>query len=107
MELKKSEKANLEKNKFLFFQCGLIAVLVFLLIAFEWTSRDVSNSSLGELGQLVMEEEIIPITRREEIKPPPPPPPQVPEILQIVDDHIEITDDLVNDDIEVRTNTRN
>jgi periplasmic protein TonB len=106
MELKKSEKANLENKKTLFLQIGLITVLSLLLIAFEWTTRDVMTGSLGELGDVVMEEEIIPITRQEEVKPPPPPPPQVPEILQIVEDDVDIEDELIIDDIEARQNTR-
>ena len=96
MEVKKSSKANLEDKKVLFFQIGLITVLALLLIAFEWTSRDVMNNSLGELGDIVMEEEIIPITRQEEVKPPPPPPPQVPEILQIVEDDVNIDEFLTH-----------
>ncbi len=106
MELKKSEKANLENKKSLFLQIGLVTVLSLLLIAFEWTTRDVMTGSLGELGDIVMEEEIIPITRQEEIKPPPPPPPQIPEILQIVEDDVDIEDELKIDDIEARQNTR-
>ncbi len=106
MELKKSEKANLENKKSLFLQIGLVTVLALLLIAFEWTSSDVMTGSLGELGDVVVEEEIIPITRPEEVKPPPPPPPQVPEILQIVEDDVEIEDELQIDDIEARRNTR-
>jgi periplasmic protein TonB len=39
MELKKSDKANLEKKKGLFLQIGLVTVLALLLIAFEWTTR--------------------------------------------------------------------
>jgi len=106
MELKKSEKANLENKKSLFLQIGLVTVLALLLIAFEWTTRDVMTGSLGELGDIVMEEEIIPITRQEEIKPPPPPPPQIPEILQIVEDDVDIEDELKIDDIEARQSTR-
>jgi protein TonB len=44
---------------------------------------------------MTIEEEIIPITREQEIKPPPPPPPpKVVEVLNIVDDDIKIDDDL-------------
>lgn len=106
MELKKSEKANIENKKPLFLQIGLVTVLAFLLIAFEWTTRDVTTGSLGELGDIVMEEEIIPITRQEEVKPPPPPPPQIPEVLQIVEDDVIIEDELKIDDIEARQSTR-
>jgi periplasmic protein TonB len=54
-----------------------------------------------------MEEEIIPITRPEEIQPPPPPPPpQVTETLEIVEDDVEIDDELFIDDVEARADTR-
>ena len=107
MELKKSEKADLEKKKGLFLQIGLVTVLALLLIAFEWTTREVSTGSLGELSDVIMEEEIIPITRPEEIQPPPPPPPpQVTEVLNIVDDDVDIEDELFIDDVEARADTR-
>lgn len=107
MELKKSEKADLEKRKGLFLQIGLVTVLALILIAFEWTTRDVTTTSLGELSDVVMEEEIIPITRPEEIQPPPPPPPpQVTEVLNIVEDDVDIEDELFIDDVEARADTR-
>ncbi len=107
MELKKSDKANLEKKKGLFLQIGLVTVLALLLIAFEWTTREVATGTLGELSDVVMEEEIIPITRPEEIQPPPPPPPpQVTEVLTIVEDDVDIDDDLFIDDVEARADTR-
>ncbi len=107
MEVKKSERADLEKKKGLFLQIGLVTVLALLLIAFEWTTREVGTSTLGELTDVVMEEEIIPITRPEEIQPPPPPPPpQVTEVLNIVEDDVEIDDDLFIIDVEARPETR-
>ncbi len=107
MELKKSDKANLEKKKGLFLQIGLVTVLALLLIAFEWTTREVATGTLGELSDVVMEEEIIPITRPEEIQPPPPPPPpQVTEVLTIVEDDVDIDDELFIDDVEARADTR-
>ncbi|MFP4365781.1 MAG: energy transducer TonB [Bacteroidales bacterium] len=107
MELKKSDKANLEKKKGLFLQIGLVTVLALLLIAFEWTTQEVGTSQLGELSDVVMEEEIIPITRPEEVEPPPPPPPpQVTETLEIVEDDVDIDDELFIDDVEARADTR-
>jgi periplasmic protein TonB len=106
METKKTGRADLESKKVLFFQIGLVSVLAFLLIAFEWTTREVSTNSLGELGDLVLEEEIIPITRQEESKPPPPPPPQVPEVIQVVEDDIVIENEIIIDDIEARQNIK-
>jgi periplasmic protein TonB len=107
MELKKSDKVNLEKKKGLFLQIGLATVLALLLIAFEWTTKEVSTGNLGELSDVIMEEEIIPITRPEEIQPPPPPPPpQVTETLEIVEDDVDIDDDLFIEDVEARADTR-
>ncbi len=107
MELKKSDKANLEKKKGMFLQIGLATVLALLLIAFEWTTREVGTHNLGELADVIMEEEIIPITRPEEIQPPPPPPPpQVTETLEIVEDDMEIDHDIFIEDVEARADTR-
>ncbi len=107
MEAKKTKKADLESKKTLFFQAGLATVLALLLIAFEWTTREVNTSSLGELQEIVTEEEIIPITRPEEIlPPPPPPPPMVSEAFDIVEDDVEIDDELFIEDAEARADTR-
>lgn len=100
MEIKKSDKANLEKKKGIFFQIGLIVVLSAILIAFEWTSKPDNDGSTMEVDEAAVEEEIIPVTRQEEVKPPPPPPPQVVEELLIVEDDVEIEDELVIEDIE-------
>lgn len=101
MELKKSDKANLEKRKGVFFQIGMVTVLALVLIAFEWTSQPEMDNSLGELANVEVEEEIIPITRQEEVKPPPPPPPPaVSEQLNIVEDDVEIEDELIIEDVE-------
>ena len=36
MELKKSDKANLEKNRILFLEVGLLFALSIVFLAFEW-----------------------------------------------------------------------
>jgi protein TonB len=105
MELKKSIKSDLEKKKGIFIEIGLVVVLGLVLIAFEWTSRPNLNNTLGELANVEMEEEIIPITRQQEVKPPPPPPPpKVTEVLNIVEDDVEIEDELIIDDAEADQN---
>jgi protein TonB len=101
MELKKSPDVDLEKNRGIFLQIGFVVALAVLLIAFEWTSSKGEGSGLGTLGDMALEEEIIPITRQEEIKPPPPPPPpKVTEVLNIVEDDVEIEDELEIEDTE-------
>lgn len=95
MELKKSPKADLENKKNVYFMIGLVVALGIILLAFEWTTQPSKADSLGSINALDVEEEIIPITREQEIKPPPPPPPpKVVEVLNIVDDDVEIDDEL-------------
>jgi len=100
MELKKTPKADLDRNKGFFTLIGLVVVLGVLLIAFEYRNAEDGIADLGQLGDANVEEEIIPITRVEEVKPPPPPKPQVVEVLEIVDDDTEIEEELEIDDSE-------
>ena len=106
MEPKKTVKADLEGKKLLFFQIGTITTLALLLIAFQWNTREVNTSSLGGLSEVIVETEIIPITRPEEIITPPPPPPQPSELLTIVEDDVDITDELIIADVEATSSTR-
>ena len=95
MEIKKSEKANLENKKLLFVEIGLVVALGITFLAFEWTSKETSVSMLDEQTQVVLEEEIIPITH--DTPPPPPSAPKIPVLsdqIDIVDDEIELEDDL-------------
>jgi protein TonB len=106
MELKKSPKADLESKRNIFVQIGLVISLGLTLLAFEWTTRVEQASSLGTVAQQEVEDEIIPITRQEEVKPPPPPPPpKVVEMLNIVDNDVEIEDELEIEDTEADDNT--
>jgi len=101
MEVKKSPKADLENKKGIFLQVGFIVVLAVLWLAFEWKTPIEAASSLGELSEEAVDQEIIPITRQDEVKPPPPPPPppKVTEVLNIVDDDMEI-EDVIFEDVE-------
>lgn len=102
MELKKSDKANLESNKGIFRQMGLILSLGVMFIAFEYTQTDIKASDFEVVEEIVMEEEAIPITRAEEPPPPPPPPPPAfTEVLNIVDDDVELDEELELDDMEM------
>lgn len=102
MEVKKNPKVDLEKWKVIFVQIGLVITLGVVLLAFEWTTTDETASSLGELDDMEIEEEIIPITRQEEPPPPPPPPQQeVIEELNIVEDDEEIDEEMEVMDLDV------
>ena len=93
MELKKSTKADLESKRNTFFMLGLVVALGVTLLAFEWTSKQGKADSLGSIAAQEVEEEIIPITREQEIKPPtPPPPPKVVEVFKNFVDDVENVD---------------
>ena len=95
MEIKKSEKANLENKKLLFIEIGLIISLAITYVAFEWTSTETNVSTLEAEAEVVLEEEIIPITQ--ETPPPPPAAPKIPVLsdqIAIGDDEIEVDDDM-------------
>lgn len=101
MDLKKSPKAELENKKNVFFLIGLVVALGVTLVAFEWTTKPSKAESLGTVQTQAVEDEMIPITREQEVKPPPPPPPpKVVEVLNIVDDDVEIEDELQIEDTE-------
>ncbi len=106
MEVKKSPKADLETRKPVFMQIGLVVVLAIILIAFEWSTSDVDASQFDMMGDADVEEEIVPITRQEEVKPPPPPPPpKVTDVLNIVDDDVELDEELDIEDSEIDEDT--
>ena len=95
MEIKKSDKANLENKKLLFIEIGLVLALGITLFAFEWTSKETTVSVLEDTTEILIEEEIIPITQ--DTPPPPPAAPKIPVLsdqIDIVDDEIEIEDDM-------------
>jgi protein TonB len=107
MELKKNPKIDLKNYSGLFLQIGFVISLGLVLFAFNMTQTEKSSSSLGELENVAAEEEIIPITRQEEIKPPPPPEaPKVSEVINIVEDDVEIDDELKIEDTEADANTQ-
>ena len=96
MEIKKSPKANLENKKLLFKEIGLIIALLFVLGAFEWSTKEKEVSTLEEQNQVVVEDEVIPITQ--ETPPPPPEAPKEPilsDVIDIVDDNIKVDETLL------------
>jgi periplasmic protein TonB len=105
MESKKSTKVDLENKKNLFFLFGLVVALSVTLFAFEWTSKPSSMSSLGKIQAQEVEEEFIPVTRQEEVKPPPPPAVKTIEILNIVADNVRIDEELNIEDSEADNQT--
>ena len=92
MEIKKSESANLENKKFTWVLLGFVLVLAAHFVAFEWTQYEQEFSGdIIDSGDIILEEEIVPITMPEK-KTVPPPPQAVSqaEVLNIVEDDADI-----------------
>lgn len=106
MEAKKSPKADLEQKRGVYFQVGLAVTLAIILFAFELKVDPDKNTGFGEQTSQVVEEEIIPITKQEEIKTPPPPPPAVTEIITIVENNQELQNEAKIENTESDANTQ-
>lgn len=106
MELKKNPKADLRRYSALFLEIGFVVALGAVLGAFSYTIHEKNVAGFGELEDVVAEEEIIPITRQQEITPPPPPEvPKVAEVFKIVDDDVELEDEMDIGDMEADQET--
>lgn len=90
MELKKSPKADLERQKGLFGSLGLVLTLAIVLVAFEWKSYDKEEIQVAARAAVETEEEMIIQTEQNLPPPPPPPPAQVSDQIEIVEDDVEI-----------------
>jgi protein TonB len=98
MELKKNPNADLEKSRGMFLLLGLILSLGIAIGAIEYRTYESGPMDLGQLD-VAIDDEVIPITEREQ-KPPPPPPPPPPEILEVVADEVELEEELEIESIE-------
>ncbi len=103
MELKKSKKADLEKNRGVFLEIGLLLVLSIILIAFEWSHKPSDKDQNKLVAETTYEVEEMQVTRREE-QPKPEPQQQVTEILNIVNDNVNI-DENFDFDVEADAST--
>lgn len=93
MKPKKNPKSDLEKYRGIFLQAGLVVALIFSIVAIEWKSGGDNLTDLGEV-EVEIDDEIIPITQRQNQPPPPPPPPPPPEVIEVVEDDVELEDEL-------------
>ena len=97
MEIKKSEKADLEKGKGTSILIGFVMALAVMFVALEWTEREVEdNSDLYMARETTITEEMVPITLPEK-KTVPPPPAAVAkaDIIKIVEDDADIEEDIM------------
>ncbi len=97
MQVKKSEKASLEKDKLVYVLMGLVFTLSLVFVALEWTEREVTKYEVQDTDFLIEEEIDIQQTSQETPPPPPPPAVQEVEVLNVVEDNVE------TESIEVNT----
>ena len=85
MKPKKNPKADLSRKWILFFQIGLIAVLLLALNMLNWTTeaKIAKDNSIISIDEITEEEP--PVTMRQ-LETPPPPPPPIPQVIEIIPD---------------------
>ena len=88
METKKSNRANLEKNRSMFFQVGLLLALGLAFVAFEWQSAPRISDVIWESLTMDVAPFEVPVTITP--APPPPAPPQPAYELDIVDNTVDV-----------------
>lgn len=95
MEPKKNPKADVGRRSMLFFQIGMILMLLLAWQAIEWKSYDKSLNDFGKLdvGDELVEE--IPITQQLTPPPPPPPPPPAPEVIDVIEDEEDVEETII------------
>jgi len=91
MELKKNPNVDPRRNSLLYFQVGLVAILLLSYIGIELKSEDPkAETDLGFVtDNLVVDDEETIITLPPVQKLPPPPPP-APEVIEVVKDEIKL-----------------
>ena len=103
MEAKKTDQADLNKRKGLFYNIGLLLSMVIVVTAFEY--RQGGDGEMVNLGQVSDDfEDLLEIPPTEQ---PPPPPPKIqqPEIIEVPDEE-EIEEEIEVDlDVEITEET--
>ena len=98
MEIKKTDRASLEKNRTTYILIGLVITLSIVWFAFDHKTYDKEDIVVVQNAVLDEEEDLVLQTQRNE-PPPPPPPPQQTTVIEIVEDDVEV------DDIEIDAET--
>ena len=94
MQPKKNPKADLNKDRNLYFVIGLTLVLGVTWGAIEYKSYE-KVFDLAALDMLEDDDEDIPITEQLKTPPPPPPPPPAPEVIEVVEDEEEVEETVI------------
>lgn len=94
MEIKKSEKYDLEKKKPVYMQIGLVLALSLALFSFEYKSYDKLAIDDGPVAvQEVIEEVVMKTVQETKPEPPPAAQPQT-TLLNIVDNNVKVDNDI-------------
>ena len=105
MEVKKTEKANLENKRLLFLEIGMVVALAAVFVAFEWQTAEQQIIELEDTTQVIEVEEVI--ATQTDTPPPPPSAPKMPVLsdqIDIVDDEVVVDDNLflnLEDDVNM------
>ncbi len=94
MEIKKTPKANLENFRGMFILIGLSVALLVSFWAFSYSKANVKIADLqGNQGAAIEEEQVM-VTKQDVPPPPPPPPPQqqVSNIMDVVSNDVNLSD---------------
>jgi protein TonB len=106
MKSKKSKWADLESKRSIFIEIGLILSLCICLVAFEWSTPEISTSSLGDLEMTTeFEQEIL----NTYVKPPDKvdvKPDMIIEELIIVDDKTEVESIKFDSDVKEKNDIK-
>jgi len=94
MQPKKNSKADLNKDRNLYFVIGLTLVLGVTWGAIEYKTYE-KVFDLAALDMLEDDDEDIPITEQLKTPPPPPPPPPAPEVIEVVEDEEEVEETVI------------
>lgn len=99
MDLKKNPVSDLQRYKNVFFLVGLVISLSFVLVAFEWSTKELVIQDISFTEDSHSVDEMVPITQQAQPKPPPAPAPIVlSPVIVITSEPVISTDmDLFNE----------
>ena len=94
MQPKKNPKADLNKNRNLYFVIGLtfVTFITWQAIESKTYEKTFDNEALNVEDD---DDEDIPITEQIKTPPPPPPPPPAPEVIEVVEDEEEVEETVI------------
>ncbi len=95
MQVKKNPKKDLNRQSLIFFQIGLIVVLLLSLWGINHKNYDKKEKAEQQVVNLadLEPEDVEVIDMPQNTPPPPPPPPKIPDKIEIVDDDEDIEED--------------